>query len=170
MDPTHQFKPALLVLVVTLATGATTLVRTPAVASGPAATAEFDALTAEMLTRLNHERSAAGAPALMLSDEANAVARARAWDMAAAGYFAHVSRSGSNAARLLAEHGVAYRLMGENIARSGQPIWSAVDVVCATLMASEAHRANMLDADFGRVGIGIAAGDSMLYFTLVFLD
>ena len=167
MDRTYLFKLALLGVLVTLTVVTTARVDPPAVVS---AAADVDALAAEMLVCLNGERSATGVPTLMLSDEASLVALARSRDMVAAGYFAHVSPSGIDLARLLAEHGVAYRLMGENIARSGHPAGSVIGVICSTLMASDAHRLNMLDTDFTRVGIGIAAGDGLLYVTLVFLD
>ena len=170
MEQAQRVRPLLVLLVIALAARSPVTGEASAVPGTDQAGAELDTLARELHARLNQERAAAGVPEIALSDEATVVAGARSSDMAAADYFAHVSPSGIDAAFLLREHGVGYRLLGENIARCGHPPESMVDVVHSTLMISEGHRANILDAGFGRVGIGIARSGSMFYVTFLFLD
>jgi uncharacterized protein YkwD len=50
--------------------------------------------------------------------------------------------------------GTSYRLMGENLAKGFNDPQAAMD----GLMHSPAHRANILNLEYGRVGIGEACG------------
>ena len=49
--------------------------------------------------------------------------------------------------------GISYQAAGENLAYAPN-----VDVAHTGLMNSEGHRANILSADFGKVGIGVIDG------------
>ena len=98
------------------------------------------------------------------------MAVARALDMAANSYFAHINPAGIGPVELLAEQRVTYRAFGENIAKADYPMNSIAGVVHDSLLNSPGHRANMLNPDYGRVGIGIAVVGNTHYFAFVFLD
>jgi uncharacterized protein YkwD len=66
----------------------------------------------------------------------------------------------------IAEQGVRYRRAGENIA-AGEA--SAAEVIGAW-MASAGHRANILNPEYSRIGVGYAPCDGGHLWTQVFAD
>jgi len=68
----------------------------------------------------------------------------------------------------MADAGIRYRRAGENIAR-GQP---TPEDVHRSWMNSTGHRRNILDRDYGRIGVGYVAcdGPRRHYWTQVFAD
>ena len=87
-------------------------------------------------------------------------------DMMERGYFSHFSPEGNDVASRLNEAGVDYLVVGENLAYA-----PSVNLAHQGLMNSPGHRANILSADFGKVGIGVIDGG--IYskmFTQVFTD
>jgi uncharacterized protein YkwD len=124
----------------------------------------------EALTLLNGERSAAGLAMLDEAPDLRGVAVTRALAMAQSRSLSHYSPPGASAEALLRTNGVAYVRLGENIARSSESAESVVRVVHQALMASEQHRANMLDPWFEQVGVGIARIDDTYYFAIVFVS
>lgn len=143
---------------------------TPPTARANGVVVESSDYTDQLLSRLNAERSAAGLQTLELSDDADDVAVARSVDMATLGYFSHYSPSGTGAYELLVQHGVSFRRMGENIAEASYPPSEIVEIVHTSLMASPGHRANIMEAGYRRVGIGVASTNGSFYVTFVFLD
>ena len=108
-------------------------------------------------------------PALVLDGTLTAIARQRANDMAAKGYFSHTSPSGETAFTLLASYNYPYKIAGENIARNNYPDSQTVDTAFNGFMNSPGHRQNILEPRFTKVGIGVAKGaDGMWYFAVVF--
>jgi|GEM_PF-1062195 len=109
---------------------------------------------AVVLALTNTERSHNNVGPLADNSLLDTAAQAKANDMAAQGYFSHVSPDGTMPWDWIARAGYNYSYAGENLAvrfsESG-------DVVNAW-MASPAHRANILKADYREVGIGIAEG------------
>jgi uncharacterized protein YkwD len=81
--------------------------------------------------------------------------------MVANGYFSHYGPTGSTVGSRLAEAGYLARastyIVGENIGggsgRSGSPL-----AILQAWMHSPPHRANILDAGFHDVGVGVASG------------
>ena len=124
---------------------------------------------AEALALLNAERTANGLAPLEEASDLDIVATSRALDMAATGTLSHYI-AGTGAEALLHATGVPYYRMGENIARSDEAADQVVEVIHVALMASEKHRANMLDPQFDRVGVGVAKLDNMFYFAVVFVS
>ena len=122
----------------------------------------------EALALLNAERVANGLAPLGEAPDLDIVATSRALDMAATGTLSH-DIAGTGAEALLHATGVPYYRMGENIARSNEADEHVVEVVHVALMASDKHRANMLDPHFERVGIGVARIDNTYYFAVVFI-
>jgi uncharacterized protein YkwD len=119
---------------------------------------------ARMLELVNGEREKAGLRPLAPDAQLRGVARAHSEEMFRLGYFAHVSpQTGSPADRVRAA-GVRFVVTGENLAFA-----PTTDLAHAGLMASPGHRANILTAEYTRVGIGVvSAGLNGRMFTQTF--
>lgn len=113
----------------------------------------LEAEAAELLRLINEDRSRAGLEPLEPDQALSQVALVHARDMMEHGYFGHVSpRTGSPAARA-ARAGIRFKVLGENLARA-----ASVQQAHKALMASPPHKANVLRAEFRRVGIAIVPG------------
>jgi uncharacterized protein YkwD len=135
----------------------------------PPASASLVPLEQEMFAGHNSQRANSGLAGLTLDARLLQVARQRAQDMAAKNYFSHTSPSGETAFTILEQIGYAYQLAGENIARNNYPDAQSVQVAMTGFMNSPAHRDNILEPVYKRVGIGVAFGaDGMKYFAVVF--
>jgi uncharacterized protein YkwD len=110
-------------------------------------------LEARMLDLINRERLAAGLKPLAPDPELTEVARRHSADMFARGYFAHETPEGRDPFDRMREANVRFLTAGENLALA-----PTVQVAHIGLMNSPGHRANILNKDFGRVGIGIMDG------------
>ena len=110
-------------------------------------------LEAQMLALVNRERAAAGLRPLAPDPEMTEVARKHSADMFARGYFAHQTPEGLSPFDRMTEAGVQYRTAGENLALA-----PTLHVAHTGLMNSPGHRANILQPNFGRLGIGILDG------------
>lgn len=107
-------------------------------------------LEARMLELLNGERAAAGLPPLKMDEALTRVARQHSADMLARGYFSHYSPEGKNAFDRMRTAKIAFLVAGENLAFA-----PTVKIAHTGLMNSPGHRANILRAQFRKVGIGI---------------
>ncbi|HEY8677296.1 MAG TPA: CAP domain-containing protein [Candidatus Dormibacteraeota bacterium] len=115
---------------------------------------------------VNQERGAAGLPALAESAALDRIATARGQDMATNGYFAHYRPGDSTLAvvELLRANGVGYSWAGENIIwESGQPAGSLATYFNTWWMNSPEHRANILNAHYGHIGVGMVTTGSRVY-------
>jgi uncharacterized protein YkwD len=122
-----------------------------------------------MFASHNQYRAAGGLAGLQIDGALVAIARQRAQDMASKNYFAHTSPSGETAFSLMDAYGYAYGIAGENIARNNYPQSQTVGVAMDGFMNSPGHRANIMESQFTRVGIGVAFdGNGMIYFAVVF--
>ena len=110
-------------------------------------------LEARMLELVNGERIAAGLRPLAVDPELLQVARQHSTDMFARGYFAHVTPEGHDPFERMREANVRFLTAGENLALA-----PTLQIAHTGLMNSPGHRANILQRDFGRVGIGIMDG------------
>lgn len=118
----------------------------------------------EVVALTNHARAAAGVPPLVIDAAVMHAAAAHSADQAAMRRMTHTGSDGSNAGTRLTRAGYAWRTWGENVA-AGQ--WSAEDVTNAW-MGSPGHRANMLNAAFVHIGVGVAFDSSGTpYWTMV---
>jgi uncharacterized protein YkwD len=119
-----------------------------------------------MLVLINQERAKAGLAALAWDEDLAKVARAHSTDMFARGYFAHKNPDGLSPFDRMANAGITFKAAGENLAYA-----ATVELAHGGLMRSPGHRANILEKDFGRVGIGIIdAGPYGKMFTQSFRD
>jgi uncharacterized protein YkwD len=110
-------------------------------------------LEKQMLDLVNRERSAAGLRPLAADPELTEVARRHSADMFARGYFAHDTPEGLTPFDRMHQSNVQFLTAGENLALA-----PTLSVAHTGLMNSPGHRANILRAQFGRVGIGIMDG------------
>lgn len=162
--PRVAFLSALLTVAV-LVTSAPTASRGPIVAGAPTAMIAYPLpyrtttaqtswdLEVMMLNLINNERVAAGLAPLMPHATIRSVARAHGREMFAFGYLSHVSRSGLSPQQRVLRRGVHVRMVGENIAYAAD-----VREAHEALMASEAHRQNILMPEYRLVGIGVIDG------------
>lgn len=106
-----------------------------------------------MLKLVNEERLKVGLKALVWDESLVKVARAHSVDMFKRGYFAHENLDGLSPFDRINNANIEYQAAGENLAYT-----ATVELAHAGLMRSPGHRANILEEDFGRVGIGVIDG------------
>ena len=127
-------------------------------------------LEADLISRINAERTAAGLPALGVDGNLVAIARIRSSDMADRGYFSHTSPDGQSAFTLLDQWGIPYAWAGENLSRNNYPLAGTTAVAIEDLMASPPHRVNILNSNYVRIGVGYSEdGTGMHYYTIIFV-
>jgi len=133
----------------------------PATANGntgtnPATTAPTG-LTADeqrMVQLVNQERQKAGLQPLQVDMRLVNVARIKAQDMIANGYFSHTSPTYGSPFDMMRSFGITdWRAAAENIAQN-----PSVDGAHQSFMNSPGHRNNILNPAFNKVGIGIVNG------------
>lgn len=103
---------------------------------------------------LNADRARAGLPSLAWDPALAAVARAHSGDMLAHNFFGHVSPTTGSAADRAHKAGIDAMLLLENVARAFSPGEAE-----RGLMNSPGHRANILNREVTRVGVGIVADE-----------
>ena len=137
---------------------------TPAAAPAPTASAapEESGLEGEVLALVNVQRAAAGCGALTADPALAAVARAHSADMRDRHFFDHVNPDNLDPFERAARAGLEAH--AENIAY-GQPDPAAV---MDAWMNSAGHRANILDCDLTRLGVGVAEGAGGPWWTQLF--
>ena len=114
---------------------------------------------------VNIERQKVGLPALTLDSAISNVARTKSKDMATNNYFAHQSPTYGSAGDMLTRFGIKWSAWGENIA-SGQ---RTPEAVVTAWMNSAGHRANILSANFSKIGVGYATNSNGTpYWTQMF--
>jgi uncharacterized protein YkwD len=116
----------------------------------------------QILALVNAERAAAGCGAVSADPGLTAVARAHSEDMRDRDFFDHVNPEGLSPFDRAERAGMSAR--AENIAY-GQP--GPADVMAAW-MDSSGHRANILNCDLTRLGVGIADGNGGPWWTELF--
>lgn len=101
---------------------------------------------------VSEERRRAGLPAVIVEPLLVLAARAHSADMAGRAYFAHISPEGATAGHRVALTGYLFDMVGENIARGHRQPRQVMNA----WMTSRGHRANILKAEFTRIGVGVA--------------
>jgi uncharacterized protein YkwD len=104
----------------------------------------------------NQERATAGLKSFSQDALLTSAALAHAEDMARQGYFSHTGLDGSTPFERIKATGYLGRAMGENIA-FGQP---TAETVMTSWMNSPGHKGNILSAQFGDLGVGVARNDA----------
>jgi uncharacterized protein YkwD len=120
---------------------------------------------------VNSERRSRGESPLVWDAELSNLARQHSLSMARSGLLGHTGADGRDMADRARAMGIrGWRVLGENIAfNQGFDDPSAFAV--QRWMGSSKHRANILNTQFTRTGIGVArASDGSIYFTQVFVN
>ncbi|MBA2735782.1 MAG: CvpA family protein [Pyrinomonadaceae bacterium] len=110
-------------------------------------------LEAEMLKLVNRERIANKLAPLEADPELTEVARRHSADMFARGYFSHNTPENKTPFDRIRQSDVSFRTAGENLALA-----PTLQIAHTGLMNSPGHRANILQSNFGRLGIGVLDG------------
>lgn len=119
-----------------------------------------------MVELINSERQKVGLLALSYDEKLTSIARSHSGDMFRRGYFSHYSPEGETVIDRARKAGISYQVIGENLAYA-----PTLELAHKGLMNSPGHRANILSADYRKVGVGIMDGG--IYgkmFTQVFTD
>ena len=117
-----------------------------------------------VLTLVNGIRAQYGLSLLTLDAELCRYARVKSQDMHDAGYFSHESPTYGSPFDMIRSFGLSYAYAGENIAKG----YSSAEAVVNAWMNSSGHRANILSANFTRLGVGYVADGG--YWTQWFLE
>ena len=120
----------------------------PPVLSAPQTVGEAEGRLYDLL---NRDRARAGLRRLAPDSTLARMARAHSRDMRDNGFFAHVSPTTGRLLERADRVALRFRRLAENIA-----VHRDVDEAEAALLRSPGHRKNILDAEFTRVGVGVA--------------
>ena len=110
--------------------------------------------TEQVVALVNEKRAAAGKSALESDSKLNEIAEMRAKEIAE--YFSHTRPDGTSCFTALEENGIVNVYMGENIA-AGQ---RSAEEVMQSWMSSSGHKANILDGNFTKIGVGLYKSSS----------
>ena len=113
-------------------------------------------LAEEVVRQTNLERTSRGLSALRVDAELNRAAAVRARELVQS--FSHTRPDGSDWSS------VSSAVSGENIAKGHD----SADRVMAAWMSSDGHRANILRAGFGRIGVCAWEANGVLYWVQLF--
>lgn len=113
---------------------------------------------------VNKERKANGLGTVVLSDELCKVADVRAKEIVKS--FSHTRPNGTSCFTAFKENSVTYRYAGENIAY-GQ---KTATIVMNAWMNSPGHRANILNRNFGKIGIACYNYNGVKYWVQLFTN
>lgn len=113
---------------------------------------------AELVALVNATRAAEGRPPLIEDPAIRAIARAHSADLRDRAFFSHLNPDGFGPADRAHRAGLAFTRFAENIALA-----DAITDAHQSLLASPGHRANLLDPDFRRLGIGIVKHGRVRY-------
>ncbi|WP_308312143.1 CAP domain-containing protein [Streptomyces albipurpureus] len=119
-----------------------------------------EAAEAEVLALVNEERAKVGCQPLRFDAALAKLAGDFSTDMAQRGFFDHTDPEGDTPWDRAEQSGVP-KLGGENIAR-GQ---ADAGAVMNSWMGSDGHRANILNCDYTRLGVGVHMGNGGPWWT-----
>lgn len=118
------------------------------------------AFQSQVIDLVNQERAKAGLPAVKNDTLLTKVATEKARDMDVNNYFSHTSPTYGSPFDMMRQFGVTYSYAGENIA-SGQ---RTPQEVMTAWMNSSGHRANILNSNFTKIGVGYVNGEWVQMF------
>ena len=119
---------------------------------------------------INQERQNQGLSPLGYQFPLAAAARDHSQDMACNGFFSHTGSDGSSPASRADAQGYSFSTIGENIYAGGGP-YNSPEQAFNAWMNSPGHRTNMLNPEFGEIGVGHSFNASSPYggyFTALF--
>lgn len=127
----------------------------------------FDRGREEAVIRLvNEERAKNGLGAVRLDETMMSAAEVRAQEQMS--LFSHTRPDGSNAFTVFSQFGIPADYRGENVAYAGNVYGS--DGVMGLWMNSQGHKANILNGNFGRIGVGYFEAAGIGYWCQLFAN
>jgi len=117
----------------------------------------------QVVELVNAERAKEGLAPLTIDKKVQASAQVRAVEIKTS--FSHTRPNGSSFATALKEQGVTYRRTGENIAWGQR---TPKEVVNAW-MNSSGHRANIMNKNFTKIGVGYYQHNGVNYWSQLFI-
>ncbi len=137
----------------------------PTTTTKPETTTNDSSYANQVLQLVNQERAKAGLSALTTNATLTSAANVRAKETVQS--FSHTRPNGTSFSTVLKEFNISYRAAGENIAY-GQ---KTPQEVVTGWMNSPGHRANILNANFGKIGIGVhKASNGTIYWSQLFTN
>lgn len=131
-----------------------------------ATTGSFASFQKEVVRLVNVERSKRGLSELSFNTGLSNVATLKSQDMINKNYFDHTSPTYGSPFDMMKQFNISYRTAGENIAMGQRTPAEVVN----SWMNSSGHRANILNANFTDIGIGVAkSSNGTLYWTQMFI-
>lgn len=110
--------------------------------------------TAKVVDLTNSQRLNAGLEIVKLNSALSQAALAKASDMFANNYWAHVSPTGTEPWSFITNSGYKYQHAGENLARD----FSNPNDIVAAWMNSPTHKKNLLDSRYRDIGVAVLDG------------
>jgi len=120
----------------------------------------------EVARLVNLERQKVGLAPLTFSEEISKVARLKSQDMADKNYFSHTSPTYGDPFQMMKTFGIKYGYAGENIAKGYRDAQSVMN----GWMNSSGHKANILNSNFKKIGVGYVQANGTTYWTQMFTD
>ena len=140
--------------------------QTPSSSQASSGSGTYASFQNEVVRLVNAERAKNGLKALSVSAALTKTATLKSQDMATKNYFSHTSPTYGSPFDMMRQFGISYRTAGENIA------WGQTSPaqVMNGWMNSPGHRANILNASFTQIGVGVAQNsDGRYYWTQQFI-
>ncbi len=131
----------------------------------PANSTQPDNAAQEMLGYINTARAEKGLSPLALNSALCQGAYMKSKDMAVNNYFSHNSPTYGSPFDMMKNQGITYRYAAENIAKNFSVLGSH-----NAFMNSSGHRANILNPNFKKVGLGFYWEENYLYVTQWFTN
>lgn len=126
---------------------------------------EISGVHDEILRLVNIERKKANLKPIIICPQLTKVAEVKSKDMAVSNYFDHTSPTYGSPFNMMDEFGILYRAAAENIAKG----YKTPEAVVKGWMNSPGHRANILNPNYGKMGIGFYTAD-VSYWTQMFTN
>lgn len=137
----------------------------PSTTSTGSANSDVSSYAAQVLQLVNAERGKQGLSALTTTSALTSAADKRATETAQS--FSHTRPNGSSFSTIFAEFGISYSASGENIAYGQR----TPQEVVTGWMNSPGHRANILNSNFNKMGVGVyQASNGTIYWTQEFTN
>jgi uncharacterized protein YkwD len=119
---------------------------------------------------INNVREQNGLNAIAADGLLNEVATIRSEDLINRNYFSHYTPEGTNVFDVMRANGVSFRYAGENLAQSAPASVGTVDGFMNAWMNSPTHMANILRAQYTKIGVSMVEIDSRRVVTTVFTN
>jgi uncharacterized protein YkwD len=124
----------------------------------------------QIAAMINNVREANGLNALAFDGSLNDVAKVRSQDLIDRNYFSHYTPEGTNVFDVMRSMGVGYRYAGENLAQCSPASIGTADAFLNAWMNSPTHMANILRAQYTKIGVSMAETGSRRVVTTVFTN